>query len=111
MIYGVLWTAFIIMCIIAVVTSIDTLSLKLMPYVHKRKLYKIRWTDKKPKLLALSWRCPFQRAADLCTDWEQSTEWPNLAWGDLTLDLYICGKYGFIMKVVTGYTKNVWQED
>ena len=31
------------------------LSLKLMSYVLKRKLYKTRWTDKKPKLVALSW--------------------------------------------------------
>ena len=41
-------------------------------------------------------------------EWEQPTEWPNLAWGDFTLD--ISGKYGLLW-VVTGYAKTVWQED
>ena len=85
------------------------LSLKLMSYVHKRKLYKTRLTDKKPKLLALSWtNVSFSerligalrvRAANGMTK------------SYLTLDISASGKYGLLWEWSLVKAKNVWQED
>ena len=88
MIYGLSWTAFIIMCIIAVVTSIDIWVWSWCRTCIKESLTKLVWQIKSRNC----WRWAGQMSVSASGwsvhwEWEQPTEWPNLAWGDLTLDI------------------------
>ena len=92
---GLSWTASIIMCIIAVVASIDIWVWSWCRTCIKESFTKLVWQIKSRNC----WRWAGQMSVSASGwsvhwEWEQPTQWPNLAWGDLTLD--ISGKYGLL---------------
>ena len=83
MVYGLSWTAFIIMCIIAVVASIDIWVWSWCRTCIKESFTKLVWQIKSRNC----WRWAGQMSVSASGwsvhwewDWEQPTEWPNLTW-------------------------------